>query len=85
MTQHEQRSAVSGWTKISILSGLIGGVSMILTGIALLSVLNEASSRDLRRLPKIGRVFSQTSESLWGLRAYFSVKELYREHASHTV
>ncbi len=28
--------------RISILSGLIGGVSMILTGIALLSVLNEA-------------------------------------------
>lgn len=42
MTQYEQRSAASGWMRISILSGLTGGVSMILTGIALLSVLSEA-------------------------------------------
>jgi hypothetical protein len=42
MAQNELRSAVSGWLKMSVLSGLVGGVGLILTGIALLSVLNEA-------------------------------------------
>jgi len=42
MAQHEQRSALGGWMRISILSGLIGGVCLILTGVALLSVLSEA-------------------------------------------
>ncbi len=42
MAQQEQRSALGGLIRISILSGLIGGVCLILTGLALLSVLNES-------------------------------------------
>lgn len=42
MAQYESPSPTKGWMQISILGGLIGGVCMVLTGLALLSVLSEA-------------------------------------------
>ena len=45
MTQYEVRGverATSGrWMRVSVLAGLVGGVMMTVTGLALLSVLNE--------------------------------------------
>lgn len=46
MTEYEhqqvERSTADRWTRISTASGLLGGVLMALTGLALLSLLNEA-------------------------------------------
>ncbi|MDS0296162.1 hypothetical protein [Halogeometricum luteum] len=45
MTQYErqgiERSTAASWTRLSVLSGIVGGALMVLTSLALFSVLNE--------------------------------------------
>lgn len=57
MSADNHPTSTSGWIRISLISGLIGGVILIIGALAMLSVPNEAESDIVERIAAFGMIF----------------------------